>query len=218
MERFRRLLDPSEDLPQHVREIMQLIHGIQHPWSSFLDFGCGGGEYGVLLERGGLLRDRLYVGADVDWRLLAFFQKEARPAGPLVTIPTQGDLPFRSSSFDVVLASGVLQYVPNWQSCLAELARICAGHVIAARVPVIDLTESLIARQIVEYEAATSVTYLNLFSKAELADTLASSGFSVTKTMEGTESTTAQDLGAPVLSENLVLSVQSLGDRQSSNT
>lgn len=170
-----------------------------------LDFGCGGGEYGLLLKRDGLLANRLYVGAEVDRDLLAYFQNEATPAGPLVTIPTSGTLPFRSSSFDVLLASGVLQYVADWKGCLREIARICAGHIVLARVPIIELSTSVIARQVIEYEDATAVSYMHVFNKRQFADALASNGLSVKKTTSGAESTVLQGLDVPVGSENFVL-------------
>lgn len=207
IDRFRRLVGPSKDLPDHVTRIMQLLHDVPADWSSILDFGCGGGEYGLLMKRDGLLDNRLYVGAEVNWDLVSYFQNEATPVGPFVTIPSGGALPFRSSSFDVVLASGVLQYVTDWRGCLREIARICDGHVIAARVPVIGLSNSLVARQVVEHEGATAVTYLNLFSKSEFADALVSNGFSVLKTTSGPESVILQERDIRIRSENFVLSV-----------
>lgn len=88
--------------------------------SRALDAGCGNGRISALLaEKPGAQITALDPVAEM-LRTAA-----ARVSGLTAVQARLGDpLPFRSATFDAVVATRVLKWVPDWQAALLELARV----------------------------------------------------------------------------------------------
>lgn len=87
---------------------------------SVLDLGCGVGEIGRRLDRGG----RRIVGVDVALGALRRARPELRSAR--LALFDGYRLPFREDGFDLVLAVCVVHHVPPraWPGFFAEMARV----------------------------------------------------------------------------------------------
>lgn len=86
-----------------------------------LELGCGSGQGLGLLRAAG----RFCVGADLDRALLQRARAHYGGGIPLVRMTAEA-LPFRDSSFDLVLFFEALYYVPDAGRSLDELARVTA--------------------------------------------------------------------------------------------
>jgi 2-polyprenyl-3-methyl-5-hydroxy-6-metoxy-1,4-benzoquinol methylase len=102
--------------------------------SRVLDLGCGTGAIASALSACGFrvtacdiaeemieAGKEIYGRARIEWRLLP---------------PDWKELPFASGSFDVIIASSVLEYLPNVEAVLAECERtLGSGGILIATVP-----------------------------------------------------------------------------------
>jgi ubiquinone/menaquinone biosynthesis C-methylase UbiE len=112
------------------------------PGDRVLDLGCGGGRHAFELYR----RGANVVAFDLDHDELAEVARMFRamaaageaPRGTTATV-VQGtvlSLPFPDASFDAVIASEVLEHIPDDQQAMAEIARIVRpGGRVAVTVP-----------------------------------------------------------------------------------
>ena len=91
-----------------------------------LDFGCGPGH--DLIGFAEFSKPRTLVGADVSPSSLLQAKNRCELHGHPVELvpldPREGSLPFSSSSFDYIHASGVLHHVPDLGQTLHELQRV----------------------------------------------------------------------------------------------
>lgn len=95
--------------------------------SSMLDFGCGEAFLlDRLLARGVALKG--YVG--VDLRAAAVAEARARHPGFAFEARDIFAFPAAGARFDLVLASQVLEHLPDPDRYLARLAEICAGRLL----------------------------------------------------------------------------------------
>jgi ubiquinone/menaquinone biosynthesis C-methylase UbiE len=121
-ERFRMLPD---GVPQAIRaSIFAAAHGASS--ARILDLGAGTGRVGRTFVEAG---DN-YVGVDTSLAMLREFRNSTTNA-----CLAQADgrrLPFRNSSFDVVLLIHVLSGTGDWQSVLNEVQRVCRADGIVA--------------------------------------------------------------------------------------
>jgi SAM-dependent methyltransferase len=95
-----------------------------------LDLGC---RDGALASAIGLPSERV-VGADIDHEALL----AALDRGALLPCRADlwGPLPFRSDSFDLVLAGEIVEHVPFPDDLVAEIARVlCSGGRVVGSVP-----------------------------------------------------------------------------------
>jgi SAM-dependent methyltransferase len=102
------------------------------PGGRVLDLGCGSGDLARHLTDIGLR----VTGCDISERMLEQAER-AEPAGTWVTLdPAWRELPFRAGVFGAVVASSVLEYVPDPEAVLRECARVLApGGTMLATVP-----------------------------------------------------------------------------------
>ena len=113
-----------ERLQQRIRdeEWSAIVHAIPKK-SSFLDVGCGAG-YAIYKAK--TEKQCIAFGVDPDpgghgvGRFLANFPKESIS----IQQAFAEELPFESSSFDVVYSSHVLEHVNNEQQALQEMKRV----------------------------------------------------------------------------------------------
>ena len=112
------------------------------PGNTLLDMGCGGGRHAfAALRRGATVVALDADGAElkqVHGTIEAMIQAGELPAATIGT-PVQGDalaLPFADGAFDRIIASEVLEHIPDDVAAIDELARVLApGGRLAVTVP-----------------------------------------------------------------------------------
>jgi SAM-dependent methyltransferase len=112
------------------------------PKERLLDLGCGGGRHAFEAARRGAHVVALDAGRQEIADVRAVFAAMAEAGeldGAAVALALQGDarrLPFEDASFDRIIASEVLEHIPEDTDALAELARVLRpGGTLAATVP-----------------------------------------------------------------------------------
>lgn len=82
---------------------------------AILDVGCGTGHFSQPLAR-----DNLLVGVDISLEMLAYARKKG-----LAVVQSSGKrLPFEAASFDLVIATSVIQSIQAGGSFVSELGRV----------------------------------------------------------------------------------------------
>ncbi|MQA00060.1 MAG: methyltransferase domain-containing protein [Dehalococcoidia bacterium] len=104
-------------------------HGLNTSWvrgKRFLDVGCGGGEYGVILA---FLEASRIVLVDRDPQQLGQARRALRRLQRAEFVRSDGvALPFPDSSFDGVLCLRVLHHAREPRLITTELSRVLAPH------------------------------------------------------------------------------------------
>jgi SAM-dependent methyltransferase len=113
------------------------VRDLAVPGGELLDLGCGSGDLARHLAAAGYQ----VTGCDISPRML----EQAAAADPGQTVRWAGldpgwrALPFAPASLDAVVASSVLEYVPEPAVVLAECARVLRpGGVLLCTVPRVD--------------------------------------------------------------------------------
>ncbi|MBA3245289.1 MAG: hypothetical protein H0T61_08970 [Actinobacteria bacterium] len=94
---------------------------------TFLDWGGGLGHYGAIA--------RAILPVEVDYHCREVAQtvaaaRETGAAGRFVSDDSWAD-----RTYDLVLASGSLQYAEDWCAQLTDLSRVCSGYLYVTRLP-----------------------------------------------------------------------------------
>lgn len=85
-----------------------------------LDAGCGGGAHAeALVERGAIL-----TGIDSSAELLKIAQHRLKDRARFSVADLNEPIPFDSEAFDLIMASLVMHYLPDWSRPFAEFARL----------------------------------------------------------------------------------------------
>jgi ubiquinone/menaquinone biosynthesis C-methylase UbiE len=100
---------------------------------NMLDYGCGSGALSSAYAQ----RGYQVTACDISPQMLAVAQREHGDAIRWVPIdPQQARLPFDEASHEAVIASSVLEYVPDPEHLLREFQRVLApGGVLLCSVP-----------------------------------------------------------------------------------
>jgi SAM-dependent methyltransferase len=155
------------------------------PGERLLDLGCGGGRHAYEAYR----RGARVVAVDLDGGELApvkemfgAMARDGQPHPPGGAMALQGNavgLPFRSGSFDKVVAAEILEHVPDDQAAMAEIARVLRpGGIAAVTVPA-WLPERVCWALSQEYHQVPG-GHVRIFTRAELLAKLERAGLRVT--------------------------------------
>ena len=141
-ERFDAIYDARKPLVQRVVDrlfrgvvleryrIISALAPLPGPFS-VLDVGCGGGRYSLALARAGA---REVVGVDVSETMVSLARRVAEEAGLagrcVFTVSSFQDFQVQKR-FDVVVATGYFDYLPEPLGDLAKMARLCSGRIYA---------------------------------------------------------------------------------------
>lgn len=111
---------PQGQMAGRVARFRDALSRFVPPDSAVLDFGCGSGDITVGLAGA-------WTMTAVDGACAMIEAAKSRPQPSVITwmqIEPGKPLPFPDASFQGVIASSVLEYVPNPKPLLAEFARI----------------------------------------------------------------------------------------------
>jgi 2-polyprenyl-3-methyl-5-hydroxy-6-metoxy-1,4-benzoquinol methylase len=148
------------------------VSAITHP--RFLDAGCGAGPaLGFLKEQG----FKVY-GADFVMYPLQEAKKRT-PDVPLVNCNVGKTLPFQSSTFDVVMASEVIEHLEDDLGFLLECRRILSknGCLILTTPNLWDVRRPLARFSGNTWSGYLDPTHINLLTPARLAKLIKQAGF-----------------------------------------
>ena len=146
-----------------------------------LDIGCGTGRHScALLGRPGVTA----IGADVNWsdiceansRLQLQERLDGHTAGRwALTAADIRALPFKDSSFQLVICSEVLEHIEDHRRALAEAARVLQpGHLLAVSVP--SFWPEQLCWKLSSQYALSSDGHVRIYSKKKLLKLLQAAG------------------------------------------
>jgi SAM-dependent methyltransferase len=154
------------------------------PGDLLLDLGCGFGRHAYEWLRRGAQVVACDMASEELREVRALFEAmvlagEAPPSGMAVT--TAGDatrLPFPDGTFDRVIASEVMEHIPDDEGALDELLRVLKpGGVLAVTIPS-WLPEKLCWLLSDEYHAPKAVGgHVRIYTEAELRAKMRAAGF-----------------------------------------
>ncbi len=162
----------SGDIPSVFGSLINLFDKYV-PFSEhykLLDCACASGYYFDVIR---LLshHDISYTGSDLAPSAIEI----ARARHPEIDwhVASIVNLPFDNKSFDIVMASGVLEHVPAWKDGISEMARVTRQYVIMHRLPISPTGEF----QDGEMQMYGIPTVRYSFSFYEIIDMMKSHGF-----------------------------------------
>ncbi len=127
---------------RRYRAIVQTLKGMN--LRRLLDVGCGDGNLESQLSAEGL-HYKLILGCDINRaKLLELLRLRRTDLATDLVYADAENLPLRPKSFDVVVATEVLEHVPCESKCLKEVHRLCARKVIIT-VPALRYPSFLLA-------------------------------------------------------------------------
>jgi SAM-dependent methyltransferase len=150
-----------------------------------LDLGCGAGRHAFEAYR----RGAHVVAADLDLKelppvsgMFAAMREAGEAAPPAAATALSADatrLPFRSESFDAIIAAEILEHVPDDAAAMAEIARVLRpGGTVAVTVPA-WLPERICWALSQEYHDVPG-GHVRIFTRAELTAKLTAAGLTPT--------------------------------------
>jgi glycogen(starch) synthase len=154
----------------------------QLPAGPALDIGCGAGPGLRYLST----RGARAIGVDASFYALTEARKLVASEG-LVQTDARGALPFRDGSFGLIVASEVIEHLPDGVPFLRECRRLLrTGGVLLLTTPnlwdIRRITKPLTGQV---WSAYTDPTHINLYSPRRLARELTEAGFETSRVRTG---------------------------------
>jgi SAM-dependent methyltransferase len=158
-----------------------------HAGDRLLDIGCGFGRHSYEALRQGAMTIAsdysLVELQEVDGTVRAMADQGELP-NPSISASCNGDvtkLPFPDGSFDHIIASEILEHIPDDSAALTELTRVLRpGGRLAATVPA-TLPERICWKLSDEYYAPKAEGgHVRIYGRGELADRMETAGLDVT--------------------------------------
>jgi putative methyltransferase (TIGR04325 family) len=115
------------------------------------------------------------------------FCRQTYPQTSFVTVRDGCPLPFADNDFDIVFASGVMQYLQHTEATLAELCRITREYVLISRLPTWKYHAPEMAVQWLQSAFGEEHYPLHVFNRAVLENRFAQVGLSVIRRDYGSE-------------------------------
>lgn len=107
-----------------IHEVVIAVYGprAQDRPLQVLDVGCNAGTQSMIWAEQG----HQVFGVDINAPLIDLAKQRAGERGLSINfeVGTAENLPFADASMDVCLAPELLEHVPDWESCVNELARV----------------------------------------------------------------------------------------------
>ena len=125
--------NPSPTFDALVDILVHNICGLDN--KSLLEIGCSSGYYAEVLRCRGLAAS--YQGCDFS----PAFVRLARQMHPSIQFDVEDAtrLSYRSDSFDIVVSGCCLLHISNYETAIAEAARVSREYVVFHRTPVLHL-------------------------------------------------------------------------------
>lgn len=141
--------EPQLELSTVERDGLQVLRQISKPRATLVDVGCGGGRWSeVLAAAPAPLCTWDYHGVEIDRARVDVCRKRCRKA--TFSVGRAEALAMEQGSQDIVLSSGVLQYLPEWKIALREFSRVARGYLAIFRLPVVKHHSTVLAHQSVQ--------------------------------------------------------------------
>ena len=205
--RFRRELETASDMnvikqSPIVLDNLIALSRTGLPEATLLDFGCGNGIYKLILASFPQTARWRYVGADN--AELVKLCRTMHPGTRFEPMKEGSRIPFPDKEFDIVMASGVLQYVKDYVAILSEFRRITNNYVLISRLPVCKHTCPQVVLQTVFHTDGVERHVAHVFNREMLEACFRSTGFSMVWRDYGSEFFHIPGIDEPVV-HNLYL-------------
>jgi len=164
--------DPS------AKEFMAVLARTKLDDATLLDYGCGNAVYKQLLSIHELTHRWSYVGVDVN-RLSIESCRRRYPEGMFKLIEEGQKLPFPAQFADVVLASGVLEYVEHPVKLLQEFSRVSKDWVLLCRIAAMRNFPSAMYLQTVHHDWGTEEHPMHLFNACDIETMIQNAGLHI---------------------------------------
>jgi putative methyltransferase (TIGR04325 family) len=181
-----------------VRDNLEALALIASPDATLrlLDVGCSNGHYKPILATNRHTRKWQYVGVDLA-REVAFCRRHY-PDTPFHVVEEGGPLPFGDDEFDVVLASGVIQYIRDVVVALAEFQRVTRDYVVVGRLPTWKYEDSGFLVQHFRDASGDERYPLHVFNRRAIEGVFEKTGLSVVSRDSGSEYFSLPGIREPV--------------------
>ena len=143
-----------------------------------LDLGCGPGAMTVPL----LEMKYQVVSTDISSAMVADVSRRSRELGvePRVAVADAAALPFLDRSFDAVVTTGVLEYVPDMRRAMREIARVLRpGGVAVATMSLPRRFERLAVRALATLRGQSTQVRQYIHNRSDFDEIVASSGLKI---------------------------------------
>ncbi len=149
-----------------LRDALDALRRITTPGLSVLDVGCGAGLLCRVLRAAGPPLDTWrYAGLEISSELTAY----CRRIHPTVTFlhGAAESIPCPDAAFDLVICSGVIQYLPDWRLALGELSRVSRRWLVLLRTPAFKYHPTACCVQEVQSDAGAERHAMTVFHREE---------------------------------------------------
>lgn len=154
---------------------VELLTPLRERIDSVLDAACATGYYSEVIRYA--LPDIVYEGSDYSEPMVAAAQ-EAYPSDQF-SVSDATAMVHRDASFDLVLASGVLEHIPRYRDACREFARVARSYVLLHRLVITGEKEVKYTKN-GQYNIVTPRLY---FPESLIIEIFEQEGFALNKTL-----------------------------------